>query len=132
MEVVSFFSVQAVESVEEEEESYLLCKARLDHLKSYASGEQTEGMKNAWRQTRIDRMLVDHFLRAGYYTAAQKLTESSGIEVRRATNSVNRRMGGCPPLHAGIGNRVGTRLLLGNPVTFQPCQVTDVSECLHA
>ena len=96
-EGVSFLSAQAVESVEEEEESYLLCKARLDHLKSYASGEQTDGMKNAWRQTRIDRMLVDHFLRAGYYTAAQKLTESSGIEVRRAANGVNRRkMGACP------------------------------------
>lgn len=73
---------QAEECVDEEAEGSLLCKARLDHLKCYASGEQTEGMKNAWRQTRVDRMLVDHFLRAGYYTAAQKLTESSGIEVR--------------------------------------------------
>lgn len=68
--------------MDEEAEGSMLCKARLDHLKSYASGEQTEGMKNAWRQTRVDRMLVDHFLRAGHYTAAQKLTESSGIEVR--------------------------------------------------
>lgn len=38
-------------------------------------------MKIAWRQTRVDRMLIDHFLRAGYYTAADKLSESSGIEV---------------------------------------------------
>ena len=67
--------------MEEEAECSLLCKARLDHLKSYASGEQTEGMKTAWRQTRVDRMLVDHFLRAGYYTAAHKLSQSSGIEV---------------------------------------------------
>ena len=66
----------------DEADGSLLCKARVDHLKSYASGEQTEGMKNAWRQTRIDRMLVDHFLRAGYYTAAQRLSESSGIEVK--------------------------------------------------
>ena len=72
---------QATECVDEEAECSLLCKARLDHLKSYASGEQTEGMKTAWRQTRVDRMLVDHFLRAGYYTAAHKLSQSSGIEV---------------------------------------------------
>lgn len=39
-------------------------------------------MKNAWRKTRVDRMLVDHFLRAGHYTAALRLAESSGIEVR--------------------------------------------------
>lgn len=39
-------------------------------------------MKVAWRQTRVDRMLVDHFLRAGHYTAAYKLSMSSGIEVR--------------------------------------------------
>ena len=62
-------------------ESSRLCKARVDHLKSFASGEQTEGMKNAWRKTRVDRMLVDHFLRAGHYNAALSLAESSGIEV---------------------------------------------------
>ena len=67
--------------MEEEAECSLLCKARLDHLMSYAAGEQTEGMKTAWRQNRVDRMLVDHFLRAGYYTAAYKLSKSSGIEV---------------------------------------------------
>ena len=45
------------------------------------AGEQTEGMKNAWKKTRVDRMLVDHFLRAGHYSAALRLAESSGIEV---------------------------------------------------
>ena len=45
------------------------------------AGEQTEGMKNAWKKTRVDRMLVDHFLRAGHYSAAIRLAESSGIEV---------------------------------------------------
>ena len=63
----------------------MLCKARIDHLKAYASGEQTDGMKTAWRQVRVDRMLVGHFLRAGHYTAAYKLSESSGIEVRNDT-----------------------------------------------
>ncbi len=74
-------SLQAEECVEEEMESGRLCKIRLDHLKSYAAGEQTEGMKRAWRKTRVDRMLVDHFLRAGHYSTALKLAESSGIKV---------------------------------------------------
>lgn len=29
----------------------------------------------------MDRLLVDHLLRAGHYNAALKLTQSSGIEV---------------------------------------------------
>lgn len=40
-------------------------------------------MKKAWQKTRVDRMLVDHILRAGHYSAAMSLAESSGIEVRR-------------------------------------------------
>ncbi len=67
--------------MEGEAESGRLCKARVDHLKSYASGEQTEGMKRAWQKLRMDRMLVDHFLRAGHYSAALRLAESSGIQV---------------------------------------------------
>ena len=39
-------------------------------------------MKKAWQKTRVDRMLVDHILRAGHYSAAMSLAESSGIEVR--------------------------------------------------
>ena len=38
-------------------------------------------MKKAWQKTRVDRMLVDHILRAGHYSAAMLLAESSGIEV---------------------------------------------------
>ena len=68
--------------MEDESKCSQLCRARLDHLKSCSSGEHTEGMKTAWRQVRVDRMLVDHFLRAGYYSSAYKLSESSGITVR--------------------------------------------------
>ena len=73
--------MQAEECVDEETECVRLCKVRVDHLKAYASGEQTDGMKSAWRKTRVDRMLIDHFLRAGQYSTALKLAESSGIEV---------------------------------------------------
>ena len=72
-----------MECLEEEAKYSQLCKARLDHLKSYAAGDQTDGMRAAWRQVRVDRMLVDHFLRAGYYSSAFKLSESSGITVSR-------------------------------------------------
>ena len=74
--------LKATECLDDEAKCSQLCRARLDHLKSYSSGEQTDGMKTAWRQVRVDRMLVDHFLRAGYYTSACKLSESSGITVR--------------------------------------------------
>ena len=79
--------------MEEELDCVRLCKVRLDHLKSFASGEQTEGMKKAWKKIRVDRMLVDHFLRAGYYTSAVRLAESSGIEVCEC---------GCMCMHACI------------------------------
>lgn len=40
-----------------------------------------EVQKNVWRKARVDRMLVDHFLREGNYSAAIKLAESSKLEV---------------------------------------------------
>ena len=42
-------------------------------------------MKKAWQKTRVDRMLVDHILRAGHYSAAMSLAESSGINVREGS-----------------------------------------------
>eukprot|EP00731_Ephydatia_muelleri_P020393 Em0013g120a len=71
---------KAAECLDEELESTRLCRVRLDHLKSYASGEQAEVQKNVWRRARVDRMLVDHFLREGHYGAAIKLAESSKLE----------------------------------------------------
>lgn len=94
---------KAEESLEEELECTRLCKNRLDHLKAYVSGkcllvngsnhhrlvlspiyiagEQTDGAKRTWQKNRVDRVLIDHLLRTGNYTAAQKLAESSGVEV---------------------------------------------------
>ncbi len=48
---------------------------------TFDSGEQTEVVKRSWRKKRADRMLVDQLLRSGNYTAAQRLAESSAIEV---------------------------------------------------
>ena len=38
-------------------------------------------MKSAWQKTREDRILVDHMLRQGHYSAASKLAQISGTEV---------------------------------------------------
>ena len=62
-------------------EASRLCLARLDHLKSYASGEQFDGVKAAWKKVRIERMLVDHFLREGHYASAITLAKTCDIEV---------------------------------------------------
>ena len=51
-------------------------------------------MKKAWQKTRVDRMLVDHILRAGHYSAAMSLAESSGIEVRGSEREREMREGG--------------------------------------
>jgi len=39
-----------------------------------------ESKLNAWKKKRIDRLLVDHLLRDGYYGTAAKLTEQSNLE----------------------------------------------------
>lgn len=36
--------------------------------------------ESQWRKTRIDRMLVEHFLRAGYYDSALGLAKQADIE----------------------------------------------------
>lgn len=55
------------------------CRARLDHIK-----EHTDERKSAailWKKKRLDRMLVDHCLRSGFYDTAIKLAKDSEIEV---------------------------------------------------
>lgn len=34
---------------------------------------------NQWRKVRLDRMLVDYFLRNGYYDSANKLADARGL-----------------------------------------------------
>ena len=63
----------------QEEESARVCKRRLDHLKEY---DRASGSALAqWKKKRVDRMLVEYFLRAGYYETAIKLARHSNIEV---------------------------------------------------
>jgi len=71
--------VKAEENIQEEIDAAKVCKRRVDHLKE--NDNQVSMMAAQWRKKRLDRMLVDHFLRSGYYNTAIKLARHSSIEV---------------------------------------------------
>lgn len=73
------FTCQAVESIQAEDESAKLCKRRIEHLKEHSSDQPAAA--NMWKKKRMDRMMVEHLLRCGYYNTAVKLARQSGIEV---------------------------------------------------
>ena len=56
------------------------CKRRLEHLKELDT--LSSAAANQWKKKRLDRMLVEYFLRAGYYNTAIRLAKHSNIEVR--------------------------------------------------
>lgn len=72
-------SFQADESISEELEAARMIKRRVEHLKEAESLEPHA--KPLWNKKRLDRMLVEYFLRAGYYNSAIKLAQHSDIEV---------------------------------------------------
>ncbi|KAB0794639.1 hypothetical protein PPYR_11478 [Photinus pyralis] len=75
---------KAEESITEELQATNVCKRRLEHLKEHAtltsSGVVSQGALNQWRRKRLDRMVVEYFLRNGYYNAAITLAERSNIK----------------------------------------------------
>ncbi|KAG9344036.1 hypothetical protein JZ751_012512 [Albula glossodonta] len=71
-------SDQAAESIQAEDESAKLCKRRIEHLKEHSSDQPTAA--TTWKRKRMDRMMVEHLLRCGYYNTAVKLAQQSGIE----------------------------------------------------
>ena len=76
---------KAQESIAEELQAGMVCKRRLDHLKDHAN--TTPSAVNQWRRQRLDRMLVEYFLRKGYYKTAMKLADAS--DLRDLTNIGN-------------------------------------------
>jgi macrophage erythroblast attacher len=64
----------------DEKELLALIKARIDHLKE--SQSQNLVVSRNFKRLRIDRMLIDYFLRVGFYETAQMLAEKSKIQVR--------------------------------------------------
>ncbi|KOB74291.1 Macrophage erythroblast attacher [Operophtera brumata] len=63
----------------------MVCKKRLEHLKEQAvplsepATPQIKTQLNQWRKVRLDRMLVDYFLRNGHYDSAKKLADARGL-----------------------------------------------------
>ncbi|MGH0138866.1 UNVERIFIED_CONTAM: hypothetical protein FKN15_042805 [Acipenser sinensis] len=70
--------IEAAESIQAEDESAKLCKRRIEHLKEHSSDQPAA--VNVWKKQRMDRMMVEHLLRCGYYSTAVKLARQSGIE----------------------------------------------------
>jgi len=55
-------------------------KKRADHLRGGCVEGETVTQEKQWRKIRLDRMLVEYFLRQGFYTTAIDLATNSGIE----------------------------------------------------
>lgn len=71
--------IQAEECVFAEEKCTKHLHVRLDHLKEHADEHKSSTL--VWKKKRLDRMLVDHLLRAGYYESAGRLARDAQIEV---------------------------------------------------
>ena len=74
-----FFLFQSEECLSQEEACLRHCRARLDHIKEHA--DERKSAVVLWKKKRLDRMLVDHCLRSGFYETAIKLARDSQIEV---------------------------------------------------
>ncbi|KAK2504860.1 hypothetical protein MC885_009405, partial [Smutsia gigantea] len=85
VEKLSVLKRKAVESIQAEDESAKLCKRRIEHLKEHSSDQPAAA--GMWKRKRMDRMMVEHLLRCGYYNTAVRLARQSGIELR-ATRAV--------------------------------------------
>ena len=82
---LSAFKRKATESLIDEIEAANSCKRRLDHVKEYAQKANSNApadvaVVNKWKRVRLNRMLVEHFLRCGYYESAIKLARHCAIE----------------------------------------------------
>ncbi|XP_035826567.1 E3 ubiquitin-protein transferase MAEA isoform X2 [Aplysia californica] len=78
---LSMLKRKAEESIQEEIGATHVIKRRLAHLQERKSyGEQDSSPPLTWQKNRLDRMLVEYFLRAGYYNSALRLAKHSNIE----------------------------------------------------
>ncbi|CAG0917946.1 unnamed protein product [Notodromas monacha] len=78
LEKITTLKRKAEESLTEECDAAKLCKIRVDHLSEMDTTD--EATLAVWKQRRLDRMLVEHLLRAGHYNTAVRLAQDAGIE----------------------------------------------------
>lgn len=99
VEKLGILKRKAEESISEELSAGFVCKRRLEHLKQNVnvtsnmnnnamsdddSNQSSESQiaiaaSNQFKKIRLNRMLVEHFLRLGYYDSAEILANRSGI-----------------------------------------------------
>lgn len=78
VEKLKMLKRKADESINEELEAARMIKRRVEHLKE--AEHMHDQARPLWQKKRLDRMLVEYFLRAGYYNTALKLAQHSGVE----------------------------------------------------
>lgn len=84
VERLSVLKRKADESISDELSAVQACKRRLDHVRQsiihiIPTPDLRLAYLNQWKQTRLDRMIVEHFLRLGYYETAERLAARKGI-----------------------------------------------------
>ena len=67
------------ESLGEEVRVAKVCKTRAEHLKEGCAENPSQSSK-LWKKQRLDRMLVEHFLRQGLYDTAIQLASTEGLD----------------------------------------------------
>ncbi len=67
------------EAVTDEIAAAEACKRRVDHLR-IGCAPPTPAVDAQWRKTRVDRMLVEYFLRIGHYDTAVMFAKSCDVE----------------------------------------------------
>ena len=70
---------RSVDLHNEERELLVLIKKRIEHLKEHDS--QNQLVNKNFKRLRLERMLIDYFLRIGFYETAQLLAKRSEIQV---------------------------------------------------
>ncbi|XP_041368384.1 E3 ubiquitin-protein transferase MAEA-like [Gigantopelta aegis] len=78
VEKLTILKRKADESIQDELDAAKVIKKRVEHLKE--AEHLPPGAKPLWNKKRLDRMLVEFFLQAGYYNTALKLATHSEIE----------------------------------------------------
>ncbi|KAK2119416.1 hypothetical protein P7K49_000802 [Saguinus oedipus] len=71
VEKLSILKRKAAESIQAKDENAKLCERRIEHLKEHSSDRPSAA--RVWKRKRMDRMVVEHLLRCGYYNTAVKL-----------------------------------------------------------
>jgi len=68
------------ESLGEEVRVAKVCRGRAEHLKEGCAEDSGGQSSKLWRKQRLDRMLVEHFLRQGLYDTAIQLASTEGLD----------------------------------------------------